>query len=109
MSDLVMEEDWKDIYNFKERDIKILKIITEEDLTSLAFEGPKRRLVMYPETLYIDPFNPLDPSNPFEPSNPLNPIPYPKRPFRILFNQINAFGDLCGIKFNKKIKRHFGQ
>ena len=46
-----MKEDWNDISDFKERDINVLHIIDEEDLTSFAFEGLKRRLKMHPETL----------------------------------------------------------
>jgi len=51
MSDLVMDEDWNDISDFKERDINILHIIIEENLTNFTFEGLKRRLKMHPETL----------------------------------------------------------
>ncbi len=51
MSDLVMDEDWNDISDFKERDINILHIIVEENLTNFTFEGLKRRLKMHPETL----------------------------------------------------------
>jgi len=46
-----MDQDWNDISDFKERDINVLHIIDEEDLTSFAFEGLKRRLKMHPETL----------------------------------------------------------
>ncbi len=51
MSDLVMDEDWNDISDFKERDINILHIIAEENLTSFTFEGLKRRLQIHSETL----------------------------------------------------------
>ena len=50
-SDLVMDEDWNDISDFKERDINILHVIVEENLTNFTFEGLKRRLKMHPETL----------------------------------------------------------
>jgi hypothetical protein len=30
-----MEKDWTDMYDFKERDISVLRIIDEETLTSL--------------------------------------------------------------------------
>jgi hypothetical protein len=46
-----MDEDWNDISDFKERDINVLQIIKEEDLTCFTFEGLKRRLKMHPETL----------------------------------------------------------
>ena len=46
-----MEEDWTDISDCKERDINVLRIIDEENLTSFAFEGLKRRLKIHPETL----------------------------------------------------------
>jgi hypothetical protein len=42
MRDLFIEEDWTDISDFKERDINVLHIIDEEDLTSFAFEGLKK-------------------------------------------------------------------
>jgi Mn-dependent DtxR family transcriptional regulator len=51
MRDLFMEEDCTDISDFKERDINVLHIIDEDDLTSFAFEGLKRRLKIHPETL----------------------------------------------------------
>ena len=51
MSDLVMDEDWNDISDFNERDINILHIIAEENLTSFTFEGLKRRLQIHSETL----------------------------------------------------------
>ena len=46
-----MDKDWNDISDFKERDINVLQIIDEEDLTSFTFEGLKRRLKIHPETL----------------------------------------------------------
>jgi len=51
MRDLVMDKDWNDISDFKERDINILHIIIEENLTNFTFEGLKRRLKMHLETL----------------------------------------------------------
>ena len=46
-----MDEDWSDTSDFKERDINILHVIVEENLTNFTFEGLKRRLKMHPETL----------------------------------------------------------
>jgi DNA-binding transcriptional ArsR family regulator len=48
-----MDEDWDDISDleFSERDVSVLHIIDEEDLSSFTFEGLKRRLGMHPETL----------------------------------------------------------
>lgn len=51
--DKVMEKAIKDAsdLNLTDRDINLLEIINEEDLTSFTFEGLKRRLKMHPETL----------------------------------------------------------
>ena len=46
-----MDEDWNVISDCKIRDINILHIIIEENLTNFTFEGLKRRLKMHPETL----------------------------------------------------------
>jgi hypothetical protein len=48
-----MDNDWNEIsdLDLKERDINILHVIDEEDLTSFTFEGLKRRLKIHPETL----------------------------------------------------------
>jgi len=48
-----MDKDIKDTsdLNLTDRDINILEIINEEDLTNFTFEGLKRRLKMHPETL----------------------------------------------------------
>jgi len=51
MSDSVMEQDYPDISDLNERDINILEVIIEENLTHFTFEGLKRRLQMHPETL----------------------------------------------------------
>ena len=52
-SDLVMENDDIDISNLdlKQRDIKLLNIVDEEDLSNFTFEGLKRRLKIHPEKL----------------------------------------------------------
>jgi len=46
-----MEQDYPDISDLNERDINILQVIVEENLTHFTFEGLKRRLQMHPETL----------------------------------------------------------
>ncbi len=51
MSDLVMDSDWNDISELKERDINVLQIIDEENLTCFTFEGLRRRLKIHQETL----------------------------------------------------------
>ena len=51
MSDLVMDKDWNDISELKERDINVLQIIDEENLTCFTFEGLRRRLKIHQETL----------------------------------------------------------
>jgi DNA-binding transcriptional ArsR family regulator len=50
---LVMDADLDDIHEFpfSERDTNVLNVIEEENLTSFAFEGLKRRLGVHPETL----------------------------------------------------------
>jgi hypothetical protein len=52
-SDLVMENDDNDISNLdlKQRDINLLNIVDEEDLSNFTFEGLKRRLNIHPEKL----------------------------------------------------------
>lgn len=51
MSDIVMEEDWNVDSELKERDLTILLVIEEENLTYFTFEGLKRRLQIHQETL----------------------------------------------------------
>jgi hypothetical protein len=48
-----MDKDWNNSSNLhiKERDINILQIIDEEELSNFTFEGLKRRLKIHPETL----------------------------------------------------------
>lgn len=52
-SDLVMETDDTDIsdLDLKQRDINLLNIVDEEDLSNFTFEGLKRRLKIHPEKL----------------------------------------------------------
>jgi DNA-binding MarR family transcriptional regulator len=53
MSDLLMHADFVDIseLDLKDRDISLLHIVEEEDLTNFTFEGLKRRLKIHPEKL----------------------------------------------------------
>jgi hypothetical protein len=46
-----MDNDWNDISELKERDINVLQIIDEENLTCFTFEGLRRRLKIHQETL----------------------------------------------------------
>jgi DNA-binding MarR family transcriptional regulator len=46
-----MDKDWNDVFELKERDINVLQIINEENLTCFTFEGLKRRLKIHQETL----------------------------------------------------------
>jgi hypothetical protein len=53
MSDLLMEQHCNNLSDFdlKERDINLLQIIDEEDLSNFTFEGLKRMLKIHPEKL----------------------------------------------------------
>ena len=53
MSDLLMNTDFVDIsdLDLKDRDISLLHIVEEDDLTNFTFEGLKRRLKIHPEKL----------------------------------------------------------
>jgi len=46
-----MNQDHPEISDLNERDINILHVLIEENLTHFTFEGLKRRLQMHPETL----------------------------------------------------------
>jgi Mn-dependent DtxR family transcriptional regulator len=48
-----MDKDWNVVsgLDLKERDITLLQIINEEELTNFTFEGLKRRLKIHQETL----------------------------------------------------------
>ena len=46
-----MDKEWKDVSELSERDINVLQILDEEDLTCFTFEGLKRRLKIHQETL----------------------------------------------------------
>lgn len=46
-----MDNDWNEISELKERDINVLQIIDEENLTYFTFEGLRRRLKIHQETL----------------------------------------------------------
>ncbi|MEJ2272128.1 MAG: hypothetical protein P8X91_06560, partial [Candidatus Bathyarchaeota archaeon] len=50
---LVMENDDNDIsdLDLKQRDINLLNIVDEENLSNFTFEGLKRRLKIHPEKL----------------------------------------------------------
>jgi hypothetical protein len=52
-SDLELENDENDIsyLDLKRRDINLLNIVDEEDLSNFTFEGLKRRLKIHPEKL----------------------------------------------------------
>jgi predicted transcriptional regulator len=49
----VMDVDWQESHDFpsNERDLNVLNLIGEEDLTSFTFDGLKRRLGVHSETL----------------------------------------------------------
>ena len=46
-----MNNNWSNISELKERDINVLQIIDEENLTCFTFEGLRRRLKIHQETL----------------------------------------------------------
>ena len=48
-----MDKDWNGIsdLDLKERDLDLLQVINEEELTNFTFEGLKRRLKIHQETL----------------------------------------------------------
>ncbi len=48
-----MDVNWQEFpdSSFSERDLTVLNLIDEEDLTSFTFDGLKRRLGVHPETL----------------------------------------------------------
>ena len=46
-----MDKDWDDVPELNERDVDVLEVIDEENLTYFTFEGLKRRLNIHQETL----------------------------------------------------------
>jgi predicted transcriptional regulator len=46
-----MDKEWNGVSELNERDINVLQIIDEDDLTCFTFEGLKRRLKIHQETL----------------------------------------------------------
>jgi DNA-binding transcriptional ArsR family regulator len=48
-----LDADWHDLTesSFSERDVDVLTLISEEDLTVFTFDGLKRRMGLHPETL----------------------------------------------------------